>query len=173
MPTSQLELISDKELFGFTKIRRNLRKKITTKSQFLSDIKPGDYIVHVDHGIAQFYGIVRRPIEKEERDYIQLTYAGSDKLYVPIEQIDRISKYVGPSGQNPRLTRLGTSEWNRARSKVRNAVTIVAADLVRLYAARQMLQGHAFNKDTPWQNELETSFLQLKKIWYHPLLWID
>ena len=159
LPTSQLELISDKELFGFTKIRRNLRKKIITKSQFLSDIKPGDYIVHVDHGIAQFYGIVRRPIEKEERDYIQLTYAGSDKLYVPIEQIDRISKYVGPSGQNPRLTRLGTSEWNRARSKVRNAVTIVAADLVRLYAARQMLQGHAFNKDTPWQNELETSFL--------------
>jgi len=158
LPTSQLELISDKELFGFTKIRHNPRKKFITKSQFLSDIKPGDYVVHVDHGIAQFSGIIRRPIEDKERDYIQLAYAADDKLYIPIEQVDRVSKYVGPSGQNPRLTRLGTSEWNRARSKVRDAVTIIAADLVRLYAARQMLQGHAFNKDTPWQNELETSF---------------
>jgi len=158
LPSSQLELISDRELFGFTKIRRNLRKRATTKSQFLSDIKPGDYIVHVDHGIARFSGIIRRSIEDKERDYIQLSYAANDKLYVPIEQIDRITKYVGPSGQNPRLTRLGTSEWNRARSKVRDAVTIVAADLVRLYAARQLLQGHAFSKDTPWQNELETSF---------------
>tara|TARA_B100000029_G_scaffold440962_1_gene458444 strand:+ start:17501 stop:20944 length:3444 start_codon:yes stop_codon:yes gene_type:complete len=158
LPSSKLELISDRELFGFTKIRRNLRKKSIPKSRFLSDIKPGDYIVHVDHGIAQFSGIVRRPLEDRERDYIQLSYASDDKLYVPIEQIDRISKYVGPSGQNPRLTRLGTSEWNRARSKVRDAVSTVAADLVRLYAARQMLQGHAFSEDTPWQDELEKSF---------------
>ena len=108
--------------------------------------------------IARFGGIVRREVDGEQRDYLELRYAGDDKLYVPVDQVDRVTRYSGPAGHAPRLTRLGTQEWSRARQRVRGAVQIVAADLVRLYAARQMLPGHAYGPDTPWQRELEESF---------------
>ena len=151
-------LITDRELFGFVKRRRRLRQRASHRSQFLAEVRPGDFVVHADHGIARFSGIVRRPVAGEDRDYLELRYAGDDKLYVPVEQVDRVSRFTGPSGHAPRLTRLGTQEWSRARSKVREAVQIVAGDLVRLYAARQLLQGHAFGADGDWQRELEASF---------------
>ncbi len=151
-------LQTDRELFGFTKRRRQLRRRESHRSQFLAEVQPGDFVVHIDHGIARFGGIVRRPVGDEDRDYLELRYAGDDRLYVPVDQVDRVSRFVGPSDHPPRLTRLGTQEWARARARVREAVALVAADLVRLYAARQMLQGHAFRPDTEWQRELEQSF---------------
>ncbi len=157
-PDGSISLTTDRELFGFQKQRRKLRKRATHRSQFLSEIQPGDFVVHADHGIARFSGIVRRPIGNDNRDYLELRYADNDRIYVPVEQVDKVSRYSGPSGHAPRLTRLGTQEWKRARSRVKTAVSIVAADLVRLYAARQMLQGHAFSADTTWQQELEASF---------------
>ncbi|MDA0365087.1 MAG: transcription-repair coupling factor, partial [Chloroflexi bacterium] len=152
-------LITDRELFGFVKRRRQLRRRTGThRSRFLAEVQPGDFVVHADHGIARFGGITRREIDGEGRDYLELRYAGDDRLYVPIEQVDRVSRYTGPSGHAPRLTRLGSQEWSRARARVRTAVSIVAADLVRLYAARQMLSGHAFSADNVWQQELEAAF---------------
>jgi len=157
-PDGVVSLHTDRELFGFVKQRRKLRKRATHRSQFLAEVQPGDFVVHADHGIARFGGIVRRPVGDEDRDYLELRYADDDRIYVPVEQVDKVSRYSGPSGHAPRLTRLGTQEWTRARARVKAAVSIVAADLVRLYAARQMLHGHAFGADTPWQGELEASF---------------
>ena len=157
-PDGVVSLNTDRELFGFVKQRRKLRKRATHRSQFLAEVQPGDFVVHADHGIARFGGIVRRPVGDEDRDYLELRYAEDDRIYVPVEQVDKVSRYSGPSGHAPRLTRLGTQEWTRARARVKAAVSIVAADLVRLYAARQMLQGHAFGEDTQWQRELEASF---------------
>ncbi len=151
-------LMTDRELFGFVKRRRTLRQRASHRSRFLAEVSPGDFVVHADHGIARFGGIVRREVEGEQRDYLELRYAGDDKLYVPVDQVDRVSRYSGPAGHAPRLTRLGTQEWTRARQRVKGAVQLVAADLVRLYAARQMLPGHAYGGDTAWQTELEESF---------------
>ena len=157
-PDGVVQLQTDRELFGFVKRRRRLRRRESHRSQFLAEVQPGDFVVHADHGIARFGGIVRRPVGDEDRDYLELRYADDDRLYVPVEQVDRVSKFVGPSERAPRLTRLGTQEWSRARARVRQAIEIVAADLVRLYAARQMLEGHAFREDGEWQRELEASF---------------
>ena len=153
-----VSLQTDRELFGFVKKRRTLRRRSSHRAQFLADVQPGDFVVHADHGVARFGGIVRRPVADQERDYLELRYAGGDRLYVPVDQVDRVSRYVGPSERPPRLTRLGTQEWSRARARVREAVSIVAADLVRLYAARQMLTGHAFSPDQEWQREMEAAF---------------
>jgi transcription-repair coupling factor (superfamily II helicase) len=159
-PQGVVALSTDRELFGFVKRRRTLRRagSASQRSRFLAEVSPGDFVVHADHGIARFAGIVRRPVNDEERDYLELRYAGDDRLYVPIDQVDRVTRYVGPSEHIPRLTRLGTQEWNHARARVREAVSIVAADLLRLYAARQLLHGHAFRPDTPWQVEMEAAF---------------
>ncbi|TAJ20019.1 MAG: transcription-repair coupling factor [Dehalococcoidia bacterium] len=153
-----VSLSTDRELFGFVKRRRTLRTRTTHRSRFLAEVSPGDFVVHADHGIARFGGTVRRLVGEEERDYLELRYAGEDRLYVPVEQVDRVTRYNGPAGHVPRLTRLGTQEWTRARQKVKGAVEIVAQDLIRLYAARQMLQGHAFGPDTLWQGEMEEAF---------------
>ncbi len=153
-----VSLVTDRELFGFVKQRRQLRRRPTHRSRFLAEVSPGDFVVHADHGIARFGGLVRREVSGEPRDYLELRFAAEDRIYVPIEQVDRVARYVGPSDLPPRLTRLGTQEWARARARARAAVEIVAADLVRLYAARQLLHGHAFAADDEWQRELEAAF---------------
>ncbi len=157
-PRGELALATDRELLGFIRKRRALRRGASHRARFLADVSPGDFVVHADHGIARFAGIVRRDVGEEQRDYLQLRYAGEDRLYVPIEQIDRVSRYLADSDRAPRLTRLGTQEWARTRARVREAVGELAADLLRLYAARQLLRGHAFAADGEWQHELESAF---------------
>ena len=157
-PEGRLALATDAELLGFVRKRRALRQSASHRSQFLADVAPGDFCVHSDHGIARFAGIIRREVDGEQRDYLQLNYADDDRLYVPIEQIDRVTRYVAPSEHIPRLTRLGTQEWARTRARVREAVGELAADLLRLYAARQLLRGHAFGPDSEWQREMEAAF---------------
>ncbi|MDM8300414.1 transcription-repair coupling factor [Collinsella tanakaei] len=120
--------------------------------------KPGDYVVHATHGIALFSEIVRQEVAGRERDYFLLEYAGGDKLYVPLEQVDRISRYVGPDGANPRLTRLNTADWSRATTKARKSAKKLAFDLVDLYTRRSSITGFAFGPDTPEQIEMEESF---------------
>ena len=157
-PEGRVALATDAELMGFVRKRRALRQSASHRAQFLAEVSPGDFVVHSEHGIARFAGIVRRSVGDEQRDYLQLNYAGDDRLYVPIEQVDRVTRYVASSGHIPRLTRLGTQEWARTRARVREAVGDVAADLLRLYAARQLLRGHAFGPDTEWQREMEAAF---------------
>lgn len=120
--------------------------------------KPGDYVVHATHGIALFAEIVRQEVAGRERDYFLLEYADGDKLYVPLEQVDRITRYVGPDGANPRLTRLNTADWTRATAKARKSAKKLAFDLVDLYTRRSSITGFAFGPDTPEQIEMEESF---------------
>lgn len=120
--------------------------------------QPGDYVVHATHGIALFTQIVRQEVGGRERDYFLLEYAGSDKLYVPLEQVDRLSRYVGPDGSSPRLTRLNTADWSRATSKARASAKKLAFDLVDLYTRRASVTGHTFAHDNGYQREMEESF---------------
>jgi transcription-repair coupling factor (superfamily II helicase) len=153
-----LTLITDAEVFGFAKQRRRQPRKGISRQAFLAELSAGDYVVHIDHGIARFAGLVRMAVDDVEREYLELHYAEGDKLFVPTDQVDRVSRYAGPSEHEPRLTRLGSGDWQRAKRRVRQAVQALAQDLLSLYATRELLPGHAFNTDTPWQAELEASF---------------
>ncbi|HLB26743.1 MAG TPA: DEAD/DEAH box helicase, partial [Dehalococcoidia bacterium] len=153
-----LTLITDAEIFGFAKQRRRQPRKGINREAFLAELSPGDYVVHIDHGIARFAGLVRMAVDDVEREYLELHYAEGDKLFVPTDQVDRVSRYVGPSEHEPRLTRLGSGDWQRAKRRVRQAVQALAQDLLALYATRELVPGHAFSPDAPWQTELEASF---------------
>ena len=102
---------------------------------------PGAYVVHIDHGIARFAGVIRKSVDGYEREYLELHYAEGDKLFVPTDQLDRVSRYIGPSDREPRPTRLASGEWQRAKQRVRKAVQALARDLLALYAAREVLTG--------------------------------
>jgi transcription-repair coupling factor (superfamily II helicase) len=151
-------LLTDAEVFGFIKQRRLVRRRPVPHQQFLVELTPDDYVVHVEHGIAKFAGVVRMDNNNGEKEYLLLKYAAGDKLYVPTDQIDRVNRYIGGGDQPPTLSRLGTQEWNRTKQKVRESVEEVAQELLALYAAREVVPGFSFSKDTIWQQELEASF---------------
>jgi transcription-repair coupling factor (superfamily II helicase) len=153
-----LTLLTDAEVFGFSKQRRAPARRGTARETFLADLVPGEYVVHIEHGIAKFAGLARKGIGGQEREYLELQYADGDRLFVPTEQVDRVSRYVGPSEHRPSLTRLGSQEWPRAKARVRRAVQELATELLRLYASREVAEGQAFSPDTAWQTELEASF---------------
>jgi transcription-repair coupling factor (superfamily II helicase) len=154
----RLTLITDVELFGFVKQPRAGRKRPIPHQWFLPQLAPGDYVVHVDHGIARFHGLTRMSSDGIEREYLVLEYAAGDKLYVPTERIDRISRYIGAGDQAPHLSRLRTPEWQRTKKKVKESVAEIAHELLDLYAAREVAPGFAFSADSLWQQELEASF---------------
>ncbi|MBV9120592.1 MAG: transcription-repair coupling factor [Chloroflexi bacterium] len=151
-------LLTDVEIFGWAKPRRALTHKQSAPAMLLSDITPGDYVVHVEHGVGQYRGLVQRELGGHVREYLVLQYASTDELYVPVEQIDRISRYIGAGEHKPSLNRLGTQDWERAKSRVKQSIVHLAAQLLALYSQREMAQGIAFGPDTPWQEELENSF---------------
>jgi transcription-repair coupling factor (superfamily II helicase) len=153
-----LTLVTDAEVFGFSKQRRRAPRRGINREAFLAEISPGDYVVHIDHGIARFAGLVRMAVDEHEREYLELRYAEGDKLFVPTDQVDRVSRYVGPSDHEPRLTRLGSGDWQRQKRRVRQAVQDMAHELLALYSARELLPGHSFGADVPWQAEMEASF---------------
>ena len=154
----RLTLITDAELFGFVKQPRAGRKRPIPHQWFLPQLAPGDYVVHVDHGIARFHGLARMSSDGMEREYLVLEYAAGDKLYVPTERIDRVSRYIGAGDQAPRLSRLRTPEWQRTKKRVKESVAEIAHELLDLYAAREVAPGFAFCEDSLWQQELEASF---------------
>ena len=125
---------------------------------FFADVKPGNYVVHIEHGIGQFKGLVRLTLDGMEREYLQVEYAQRDHLYVPVHQADRLARYVGPGEGTPSLHRLGTLEWEQVKARAKKAVAEIADELLELYAAREIVQGHAFSPDAAWQAELEASF---------------
>ena len=157
-----LTLLTDAELFGFAKKRRQVKRHPMRHVGFLSELTVGDYVVHIEHGIARFAGATRMSLGGTEREYLVLEYAAGDKLYVPSDQVDRIGRYIGPSAQPPALTRLGTQEWARAKQRVKQAAGDLARELLTLYAAREVIPGFAFSPDTTWQEDLEASFPYLE-----------
>lgn len=154
-PAAKLALVSLADTQGSMATRKRSRVDVT---EITFPYKPGDYVVHAAHGVAFFRDIVRQDVGGSERDYLLLEYAEGDKLYVPVEQLDRVTRYVGPEGSSPRLTRLNTSDWSRALSKARKATKKLAFDLVDVYTRRAATQGYRYGEDTPWQREMEESF---------------
>jgi len=157
-----LTLITDREIFGVVKERLLSKRRPVRHHLFVSELTPGDYVVHVEHGIAKFIGLTMMPTEDVEKEYLMLEYAAGDRLYIPTDQVDRVSRYVGSSEQLPILSRLGTQEWAKVKQRVKESVAEVARDLLDLYAAREVLQGFAFSQDSLWQQELEASFVYME-----------
>lgn len=157
-----LELLTDAEIFGWSrpKPRRITTQYARTQSPeaFFSDLDPGDYVVHIDHGIGMFKGLQKLELGGPDTEYLLLEYAHGDKLYVPVHQLDRLSRYVAPGGHTPTLHRLGTAEWAQVKERTKKAVADIAKDLLELYATREIVSGYAFSDDTQWQHELEASF---------------
>jgi transcription-repair coupling factor (superfamily II helicase) len=152
-------VLSDRELFGFVKQRRVSRTRRAAVPPRLREITPGDYVVHLEHGIARFSGVTTlRGQAQNSREYLTLEYADGDRLYVPSDQVDRLEIYVGGSDQSPRLSRLHTQEWARAKARVSESAQEVAAELLTLYASREVSEGHIFQADHPWQTEMEAAF---------------
>jgi len=154
----QLVLFTDAEIFGFVKQPRLRRPRPVHHKGFLPDLSPGDYAVHVEHGIARFRGMTKLTVDGAQREYLALEYAAGDKLYVPIDQADRVNRYIGSAAEPPALTRLGTQEWERVKRRVKESAREMAGELLRLYASREVAPGFAFSADTPWQHEMEASF---------------
>ena len=155
-----LHFLTDAEIFGWGKARRRRshQPRSAAPESFFADIQPGDYVVHMEHGIGRFKGLVKVDLDGVARDYLLIDYARNDKLYVPVHQADRLARYVGPSSDSPPLNRLGTADWELAKRRTKRAVEAIAQDLLKLYAQRETLPGHAFAPDSEWQRELEASF---------------
>ncbi len=151
--------ITDQEIFGK---ERNKRYKLTRrKSEPFStvmDISSGDYVVHIDHGIGIYRGIINLTIKGVKQDYLLIEYAQEDKLYVPVDQFNLVHKYIGIKDKTPKIYRLGGVSWGKAKGKVRKSIQKLAQELYNLYVARKEIRGFAFSKDNNWQQELEMSF---------------
>ena len=151
-------LLTENDIFGMQKKRRLHTKNSGAQLQYFSEIKAGDYVVHSVHGIGRYIGVENVLVDGAHRDYLLLAYAGDDKLYVPVEQVGMLHKYVGNEGQAPRLSKMGGADWKRVQSKARAAITELAEELLRLYAQRKIVPGHAFAEDTEWQRDFEERF---------------
>jgi transcription-repair coupling factor (superfamily II helicase) len=155
-----LDLLTDAEVFGWKRpAPRGLRKpRASAPEAHYADIQAGDYVVHLEYGIGRFEGLVTRFVGGNEREYLLVRYANSDVLYVPVHHADRLGRWVGPDDRPPQLNRLGEKSWSRARERAQRAADELADELLELYAARELVHGHAFSKDGEWQAELEASF---------------
>ena len=160
-PELELSIISDKDIFGETRRKRSgkaVRKKGVAKITSFAELKPGDYVVHANHGIGVYKGIKQMAAGGTTRDYLDIVYDKGDKLYVPVDQLDLVQKYIGSEGNSPKINKLGGAEWQKAKAKARKSINEIAQDLVKLYAARATLKGHSFGKDTEWQRQFEDEF---------------
>lgn len=153
---ASLIYFTENDIFGsYKKDRKKVRN---TKKINLSDIKKGDYIVHEDHGIGIYEGIVQLELMSVIKDFILLRYKGEDKLYIPVNQLDRIRKYKERDAENVSINKLSTNDWNRQKAKSGKAIEKMAKDLIVLYAEREYEKGYAFSKDSTWQKDFESSF---------------
>ena len=157
---THLDLLTDAELFGTVKERRQRRPRRAELGPdiTLADLEPGVFVVHIDHGVARFAGTTQMGEGVDEREYLVLEYADTDKLYVPTDHLNRVSAYVGAQEHAPSLTRLGAADWARIKQRVKGAAREMAQELIRINAAREIAQGHEFSPDSSWQQELEDSF---------------
>ena len=159
LPAADLVVLTDAEVFGWHKLRqpkeRKFRVGISVTS--LSELAPGDYVVHINHGVGHYQGLVKQTVQGVERDYLLVQYAGEDRLYVPVSQIDRVQKYIGSDGP-PTIYGLRSTHWQRTKRRVLRSARLLAKELLDLYAARERAQGHAFEVDSPWLREMEDAF---------------
>ncbi|MGO4890188.1 transcription-repair coupling factor [Anaerobacillus sp. MEB173] len=161
LPMQKLVVITEEEIFTkkTRKIKRKQKLSNAERIKSYSELKVGDLVVHTNHGIGKYLGIETLEINGIHKDYLHITYAGNDKLYVPVEQIDQVQKYVGSEDKDPKIYALGGSDWKKVKKKVQSSVEDIADDLIKLYAEREATKGYAFATDGPEQQEFETSFL--------------
>jgi len=158
-PDMHTAVITERELFSReTRRRRRRTYKGGGKIENFLDLRVGDYVVHASQGIGRYLGVERLRVGDTERDYLHIEYAGNDKLYVPVDQLDLVQKYVGNDNAPPKIYKLGGGEWNRLKAKVRSSVKDMTGELLALYAEREQQPGFAFSPDTAWQREFEDSF---------------
>lgn len=163
LPMHKLAVITEREVFSkkAVKSHRKRPKKTFSNAERLrsyNELKPGDYVVHVDHGIGRYIGIETLEVNGAHKDYLQIVYKGNDKLYVPVEHIDLVQKYVSAEGKEPKIYSLGGNEWKKVKKKARSSIQNIADDLIKLYAEREASKGHAFAKDGNAQREFEAAF---------------
>lgn len=160
MPLHRIAVITESELFKQRTPRRKRKQKISNAERIKSyqELQVGDYVVHANHGIGRYIGIETVAVNGLHKDFMLIKYSGDDKLFVPIDQIDLVQKYVGSEGKEPKLYRLGGSEWKKVKSKVQSKVEDIADDLMKLYAEREASKGYAFSEDLEIQREFEAAF---------------
>lgn len=158
LPSVRLVWLTEGDLFGKQKKKRIFRTAAGEAILHFRDLKIGDYVVHINHGIGKYVGVETLIVEGMHKDYFLLRYAGDDKLYIPTDQVHLLQKYIGAEGAPPKLHKLGGSEWGRQKAKARASVQELAQELIRLYAERQAVDGYAFGPDTTWQKEFEDNF---------------
>lgn len=156
----EFHLITDSEIFGWERPQPRMRQRpvAETPESVYADLQAGDYVVHIDHGVGRFGGLVQRELDDRLREFLAVEYDGGGQLFVPVHQADRLTRYVGAEGAVPALDRLGGQEWHDKKGRVKRAVLEVAQEMLDLYARRNIVQGYAFKPDTAWQKELEDSF---------------
>ncbi len=157
-PLLKFMVISETDIFGRQKKKRRRRSYEGQKIQDFTELRPGDYVVHENHGLGIYQGIEKMQVDRITKDYMKITYAGGGVLYIPATQLDLIQKFAGGEAKKPKLNTLGTSQWGRTKKQVRSAVQEIARDLVQLYAARQQADGYVYGTDTVWQKEFEEMF---------------
>ena len=157
-PAFKLSVITELELYGRPRKKTRAPKVEEGLRIAPHELREGDYVVHINHGIGQYMGIEQLEVDNRRKDYLLIRYAGQDRLYVPVDQIHLLQRYVGLDEGAPRLSKLGGSEWNRVKKRAKESVQQMAEGLLKLYAEREAAPGFAFPPDTPWQRELENSF---------------
>ncbi len=159
LPSRSMELITDHEIFGRSLYRPVARKPRKAREAFFTEFSPGDYVVHLEHGIGRFEAVTRMTVEGAEREYAIVQYAGTDRVYVPTDSLERLTRYVGSGDSKPQLSKLGAGEWQRARQRARAGGRRHSPGTDRsVCASRRTREAHAFGPDLPWQHELESSF---------------
>ncbi|MGP8058343.1 MAG: transcription-repair coupling factor [Acidimicrobiales bacterium] len=156
VPGAKVAVLSESDVSGRRTAHRRARPRARPTDGFFDDLAPGSYVVHRQHGVARYAGTTTRAIGGTTRDYLVLEYRGSDRLYLPVDQIDAVTPYSG--GESPTLSKMGGADWQRARARARAAAGEIAQELVALYRRRLAVTGHAFGPDSPWQAEVESSF---------------
>ncbi|WP_080843559.1 transcription-repair coupling factor [Cytobacillus gottheilii] len=160
LSSQRLAVITEEELFN-KKVKKKARKQKLSNAERIksySELKIGDYVVHVNHGIGKYIGIETLEINGVHKDYLHIRYQGSDKLYVPVEQIDLVQKYVASESKEPKIYKLGGNDWKRVKKKVQSSVEDIADDLIKLYAERESSKGYAFSPDGEMQRDFEAAF---------------
>jgi len=156
-PDLKIAMLTDREVFT---LKRELKERSVQKLSldFITSLQPGDYVVHMDHGIGKFVQIVQKTVDDITREYLEIHYAGNDRLYIPIDQADKLSKFVHEEGEEPTLSKLGSLDWKRTMEKIKSETKKIAKELLDLYAKRARAKGFAFPGDTPAQKKFEEAF---------------
>ncbi|NLJ57788.1 MAG: transcription-repair coupling factor [Tissierellia bacterium] len=157
---NKILVLTENEVFGTSKHKSRKKKKKHKGSviNVFTDLKVGDYVVHEHHGVGQYIGIEKIEVQNIQKDYLCIKYRAEDKLYVPVDQMSLIQKYIGSDSEKPKLNKMGSSEWTKTKERSKAAIENMAEELIKLYAERKVTKGYAFSKDTEWQKEFEYKF---------------